>query len=171
MTRVKSSKRRLRSKERAARAARRIACVRKNWHHHVSRRLTDSAHTIVIEALRPKAMTAAGGAHKRGLNRVIRETGWGDLRRMLEYKAGAVVTVNPAYTSQTCAVCGNVDARSRRTQAVYLCVACGYVANADLNAARNILAAGSAAAGRGEAFGLPTSAIRQSAGETRTVSA
>ena len=84
---------------------------------------------------------------------------------MLAYKAGAVMTVNPAYTSQTCAECGNVDAKSRRTQAAYRCVACGYVANADLNAARNILAAGSVASGRGEATALAASAIRQSAGE------
>ncbi len=75
---------------------------------------------------------------KAGLNRVILETGWGELRRMLEYKAGAVVAVNPAYTRQTCAACGVIDAASRKTQAEFSCVACGHADNADLNAAREI---------------------------------
>jgi putative transposase len=43
------------------------------------------------------------------------------------------------YTSQTCAECGVVDARSRRDQARFVCTGCGHTTNADTNAAINIL--------------------------------
>ena len=46
--------------------------------------------------------------------------------------------VNPAYTSQTCHACGNVDRKSRVDQATYKCCACGIVVHADVNAALNI---------------------------------
>lgn len=49
-----------------------------------------------------------------------------------------LVYVDPAYTSQTCHACGNVDRKSRIDQATYKCCACGVVAHADVNAALNI---------------------------------
>ena len=59
---------------------------------------------------------------------------------------GRVEKVNPAYTSQRCSQCGTVDRRARASQAAFRCWSCGYFANADHNAARNI-AAGHAARG------------------------
>jgi putative transposase len=61
-----------------------------------------------------------------------------------------VVKVNPAYTSQTCTACKHVARESRESQAVFRCVACGHQAHADVNAAKNILAAGLAVPGRGD---------------------
>ena len=49
-----------------------------------------------------------------------------------------VVYVNPAYTSQTCSRCGHGEKANRQSQAKFLCVACGFSAHADLNAAENI---------------------------------
>lgn len=46
--------------------------------------------------------------------------------------------VGPKYTSQTCSRCGNVD-KGNRNGIAFKCTACGYEANADLNAAVNIL--------------------------------
>ena len=46
------------------------------------------------------------------------------------------------YTSQRCSVCGQVDPRSRESQAVFRCTSCSHAEHADVNAARNILAAG-----------------------------
>jgi IS605 OrfB family transposase len=91
-------------------------------------------------------------AAKAGLNRGIHKNGWGQLVERLEHKApGRVVKVNPAYTSQRCSACGHVAKDNRESQAVFLCVACGYTGNADVNAAINI-AAGHAVIARG---GLP----------------
>ena len=53
-----------------------------------------------------------------------------------------LVKVDPAYTSQTCSSCSNVDKASRIGQGTYICRACGVVANADVNAAVNIAARG-----------------------------
>ncbi len=118
--------------------------------HQHSRRLADTAHTVVVEDLNTKAMTrsakgtvAEPGRHvkqKAGLNRSILASNWGRLDHNLAYKAGALHRVNAAYTSQTCSVCGHVDKENRKTQATFKCVACGHSANADHNAALNILA-------------------------------
>ena len=53
-----------------------------------------------------------------------------------------MVEINPAYTSLQCSVCGYIARANRKGQAVFSCVACGHWSNADLNAARNILARG-----------------------------
>ena len=76
---------------------------------------------------------------KAGLNRAILASGWGIFARRLEYKAaGRVEKVNPAYTSQRCSACGHIAAESRKSQALFACVACHFTLNADVNAARNI---------------------------------
>jgi putative transposase len=86
---------------------------------------------------------------KAGLNRGILRSGWGLLVRRLEQKApGRVERVNAAFTSQRCSACGLVDAKSRKSQARFVCTACGYACHADVNAARNI-AAGHAVTARG----------------------
>ncbi|RYG85567.1 MAG: transposase, partial [Alphaproteobacteria bacterium] len=107
---------------------------------------------VAIEDLNIKAMTASakgsveqpgrGVRQKAGLNRSILAQGWGIFEQMLDYKlegtGGRLVYVPAPYTSQTCAECGVVDARSRESQAVFRCVACGHSDHADTNAARNI---------------------------------
>jgi transposase len=86
---------------------------------------------------------------KAKLNRGILRSGWGLLVRRLEEKApGRVEKVSPAYTSQRCSACGHIAAESRKSQALFACVACTFACNADVNAARNI-AAGHAVTARG----------------------
>ena len=86
---------------------------------------------------------------KAGLNRGILRSGWGLLVRRLEQKApGRVEKIKPAFTSQRCSACGHVDRKSRESQAYFVCTACGFTCNADVNAARNI-AAGHAVTARG----------------------
>ena len=118
--------------------------------HQASRKLADTAHTVVVEDLNTKAMTkSAKGTvakpgrnvkQKSGLNRSILASGWGSWERKLAYKAGDLRKVDPAYTSQRCSRCGHVDKSNRPSQAVFACGACGFRANADHNAAINILA-------------------------------
>ena len=86
---------------------------------------------------------------KAGLNRKILASAWTQLRQMLEYKAARVLDVDAAYTSQACHACGAIDPCSRRSQSEFKCAHCGYEGNADINAAINILARGTGAAGRG----------------------
>ena len=123
--------------------------------------LAERFETVALEDLKVKAMTrsAKGSieapgtrvAQKAGLNRAILATGWGELRAMFAYKATTTITVNPAYTSQTCPRCGHVAAENRRSQAHFQCTRCGFEDDADCNAAKNILTAGvsPAAARRG----------------------
>ena len=88
-------------------------------------------------------------AGKRMRSRIHRWA-WAQLQKFVEYKAQAVgirvVYVNPAYTSKTCAVCGNVGARSGHR---FSCSFCGRLAHSDRNAAQNI-------ASLGKVFSLPT---------------
>ena len=114
---------------------------------------------IRVEDLKIKNMTrSAKGTRcdpgrnvrqKAGLNREILRAGWGLLVRRLEEKApDRVEKIKPHYTSQRCSACGHVDGKSRESQAVFQCTACGFAGNADVNAARNI-AAGHAVTARG----------------------
>jgi putative transposase len=87
-----------------------------------------------------------GAAAKAGLNKSIRDAGWGIFLRVLSAKAESagrhVTAVDPRHTSQRCAECGHVAAGNRVTQAEFRCLACGHQTHADVNAARNILRAG-----------------------------
>ena len=101
------------------------------------------------DAQRPGSFFPNRRRARAGLNRSILANGWGELVRRLQDKApGRVERVNPAYTSQTCSVCGHCSPANRESQAVFRCVACGHQDNADVNAAKNILAAGLAVTGR-----------------------
>ena len=89
-------------------------------------------------------------AQKTGLNRGILKSGWGLLVGRLGQKApGRVEEVKAAYTSQTCNPCKHIAAQSRKSQATFVCVACGHSANADVNATRNN-AAGHGVTARGD---------------------
>ncbi|EDS5478564.1 IS200/IS605 family element transposase accessory protein TnpB [Salmonella enterica subsp. enterica] len=136
----------------------RIANVRRDYLHKVTTTISKSHAMIVIEDLRVSNMSksAAGTVcqpgrnvrAKSGLNRSILDQGWYEMRRQLEYKqlwrGGQVLAVPPAYTSQRCACCGHTEKENRQSQSKFRCQACGYTANADVNGARNILAAGHA---------------------------
>lgn len=98
---------------------------------------------------------------KAGLNRGILASGWGKLVKRLEDKApGRVIMVPAAYTSLRCSACGHLARENRESQPVFLCVACGFASNADVNASLNILAAGRAVAARG-GRGLPRPSNRE----------
>lgn len=87
---------------------------------------------------------------KSGLNRAILAKGWHQFALALSsaarYTGTTVVTVPAQHTSQRCSACGQVDPKSRESQAVFRCTTCSHAGHADVNAARNILAAGLAVA-------------------------
>lgn len=145
MTRRKrGSARYARARRRVASLSRRAARVRQDWLHRATTRICRDHGTVAIEALQTANMTkSGGGAAKTGLNRSILAQAWRTFENMLAYKleerGGALVKVNPAYTSQTCSDCGTVDRESRESQASFNCRHCGFRAHADHNAAINIL--------------------------------
>jgi putative transposase len=137
----------------------RITGRRKDWAEKASTGIARRFDVIRVEDLKIANMTrSASGTTanpsrnvraKAGLNREIMRSGWGLLVRRLQEKApGRVQKISPAYTSQRCSACGQVDANSRESQARFACTACGYACNADVNAAQNI-AAGHAVTARG----------------------
>jgi putative transposase len=132
---------------------------RRDWVEKTSTGIARRFDVVRVEDLKIDSMTRSAKGitgnpgrnvrAKAGLNREILRSGWGLLIRRLEEKApGRVEKINPAFTSQRCSACGQVDGKSRENQAGFRCTACGYVSNADVNAARNI-AAGHAVTVRG----------------------
>jgi putative transposase len=155
----RGSNRRGQVKHAIARLRARESDRRKDWAEKASTGIVRRFDLIRVEDLKIGNMTrsAKGTAQnpgrnvraKAGLNREILRSGWGPLVRRLQDKApGRVEKVKPQFTSQRCSACGQVDANSRESQARFVCTACGYACNADVNAARNI-AAGHAVTARG----------------------
>jgi putative transposase len=155
----RGSSRRKRVNQAIARLRARETDRRKDWAEKASTDITRRFDLIRVEDLQIANMTrSAKGTRenpgrnvrqKAGLNRGILASGWGLLvRRVGEKAPGRVEKINPAYTSQRCSACGQVDPKSRESQAVFRCTACGFACNADVNAAKNI-AAGHAVTARG----------------------
>jgi transposase len=155
----RGSSRRKRVNQAIARLRARETDRRKDWAEKASTDITRRFDLIRVEDLQIANMTrSAKGTRenpgrnvrqKAGLNRGILASGWGLLvRRVGEKAPGRVEKINPAFTSQRCSACGQVDPKSRESQAVFRCTACGFACNADVNAAKNI-AAGHAVTARG----------------------
>jgi putative transposase len=156
--RRKGSKNRAKAQKRLGEFHVRIARRRRDSIHKATTKLAKNHSLIVIEDLRVRAMTAsakgtleAPGRNvkaKSGLNRALLNVGFAEIRRQLEYKCpwygSKLMARNPAYSSQQCSDCGHTDPGNRPSQAVFRCLACGHFDNADVNAAKNILARGTA---------------------------
>ncbi|GGM71223.1 hypothetical protein GCM10007977_086300 [Dactylosporangium sucinum] len=142
----------------------RIRARRTDFAAQTAVQLVRNHEQVAVEDLHTRTMTASAKGtvaapgrnvrQKAGLNRAILGKGWGRFLLRLEHSAryhgATVVKVNPAYTSQRCSRCNLVDADSRKSQAEFACTGCGHRDNADVNAAKNVLAAGLAVTGRGD---------------------
>lgn len=136
----------------------RIGNARRDHLHKTTTAISKNHAVVVVEDLQVRNMSksAAGTAGqpgrnvnaKSGLNRSILDQGWFEFRRQLEYKqawrGGELLAVPPRNTSRTCPACGHVAAENRQTQAQFACVQCGFVENADVVGAINVLRAGHA---------------------------
>jgi putative transposase len=148
----KGSANRAKAKRKVARQHAQVRDARRDWLHKTSTDLVRRFDTIVIEDLNVAGMTRRGTASKRGLNRSICRTGWAELHRQLAYKterAGRRLLVCDRWypSSKTCSVCGHLLAILKLGTRAWVCPSCGNRHDRDLNAAKNILAAGLAAAG------------------------
>jgi putative transposase len=136
----------------------RIRDVRHDFLQKTTTEISKSHAVVVVEDLKTSNMSKSASGTKEtpgknvgaksALNRSILDQGWSEFRRQLEYKqlwrGGKVIAIQPQYTSQKCSNCGKTSADNRKSQAEFCCVFCGHQENADLNAAKNILAAGQA---------------------------
>jgi putative transposase len=116
---------------------------------------------IVIEDLAVKNMIRG-----RSLARAISDCGWGEFRRMLEYKAARagrrLIVIDRFYpSSKTCSACGHLLAELPLSMRAWDCPSCGTWHDRDINAAKNILAAGLAVTACGADVSHPgTSRVR-----------
>lgn len=112
--------------------------------HCLSKRIVAEAKesnlAIALENL--EGIRARCNNKGKRLRKLLGRWAFYDLRQKITYKAieagVRVVTVNPAYTSQTCSACGLIGSRRKHS---FKC-SCGFVCDADVNASRNIAAQG-----------------------------
>ncbi|GLY51956.1 RNA-guided endonuclease TnpB family protein [Lentzea sp. NBRC 102530] len=138
------SNNRLKAKAKVARAHRKIRNARQDFLHRTSTRLVRSADVIAIEDLNVRGMM-----RNRRLSHAIGDAGWGEFRRQLEYKcqrAGRTLVVVDRWfpSSKTCSQCGHLLAEMKLSARHWTCPGCRARHDRDLNAAKNILAAGRA---------------------------
>ncbi len=160
---AKGSANRGKTRQRHARLRAKEARRRQDFCVKTARQLAENNAVVVLEKLPTKNMTRRaqpvedpnnpshylpnGAASKSGLNKAILAKGWYRFEMALKsaarYTGTQVVKVPAALTSQRCSACGHVDPKSRESQAVFRCTHCSRPAeHADVNAAKNILAAG-----------------------------
>jgi putative transposase len=140
--------RRVKARERLARAKERQANARRDYAHKVARRLVNGADVIALEKLSLRAMTRSARGSigrpgrnvraKAGLNRRLLDSGFTLLRQLIvakaEEAARTVVEIAARFSSQECSHCGHVARESRRRRR-FCCVRCGNRNHADVNAA------------------------------------
>jgi putative transposase len=130
--RKRGSRRRDRARRLVARAHERAANVRRDHAHKTARSLVSRFGAIAVEDLNVKGL--AGGM----LARDVHDQGWGQFLAILADKAEeagrTLVAVDPRGTSQTCSECGTAVPSVR-----WHSCTCGYAADRDVNAARNVL--------------------------------
>lgn len=133
---VKGSNNRRKAVEKLGKAHKKVADTRKDFHFKTAKQLTDSHDLIAFEKLNIK------GLAKTRLAKSILDAGWGQFLSILQTKAEnaglLTVAVNPRNTSQNCSNCGHKVPKTLKDR-VHSCPKCGYTADRDVNAARNIL--------------------------------
>jgi putative transposase len=138
----KGSANRAKAAAKVARAHRKVRYARADFLHRASTRLVCQNDVIVIEDL-----AVANMVKNRRLARAISGSGWGEFRRQLEYKCQRygrrLIVIDRWYpSSKTCSACGHLLAELSLGTRHWTCPSCGARHDRDVNAAKNILAAG-----------------------------
>jgi putative transposase len=137
----KGSRNRDKARRKVAKVHARIADRRRDFLHKLTTRLVRENQTIVIEDLTMRNMVKNGR-----LARAIPDAAWTDMRSMLEYKCAwygrNLVAIDRWFpSSKLCSACGTIRDSLPLNVRTWTC-SCGAVHDRDVNAARNILAAG-----------------------------
>ena len=143
----RGSANRVKAKAKVARAHRKVRASRTDFLHRTSTALVRDHDVIVIEDLAVTNMV-----RNRSLAKAISDCAWGTFRQMLDYKAARagrhLIVIGRWYpSSKTCSACGHLLAALSLTTRTWQCPSCRTRHDRDINAAKNILAAGLAVAG------------------------
>lgn len=138
----KGSNNRDKARRKVARVHARITDRRRDHLHKVTTRLVRENQTVVIEDLNVRGMLSNGK-----LARAISDASWSEFRTMLEYKAAwygrEVIAVDQWFpSSKTCSACGRLAKSMPLNVRSWTCSGCETTHDRDVNAAKNILAAG-----------------------------
>jgi putative transposase len=110
---------------------------RRDHHFKTAKPYVDGYHRIVVEDLQITNMVK-----NHHVSKSIMDASWGAFLDILSAKAASagheVIRVNPRFTSQKCSRCGGIVQKSLSVR-THICPFCGYVADRDVNAAKNIL--------------------------------
>lgn len=136
------SKNRTKANVKVAKCYQTISNKRIDTLHKITTKLIRENQTIVMEDLAVKNMLKN---HK--LAHAISNSSWSMLRNMLEYKCkwyGRELKIIDRFfpSSKTCNHCGYIKQNLKLSERSWTCPICGSVLNRDINAAKNILAAG-----------------------------
>jgi IS605 OrfB family transposase len=134
------------ARRKVARLHARVTDARRDFHHQLSTRLIRDNQVVYLENLN----VAALGRSK--LAKSLHDVGWGQFTAMLAYKADlygrTVVRIDRwCPSSQQCSACGAKTGPKRQAGLkvrAWTCSVCAAAHDRDVNAARNILAAGRA---------------------------
>ncbi|MBR7671862.1 RNA-guided endonuclease InsQ/TnpB family protein [Streptomyces daliensis] len=141
---ARGSNNRAKARRKAARVHARIADRRRDLLHQLTTRLVRENQTLVIEDLTVRNMVK-----NHTLARAISDASWSEFRSMLEYKAAwygrEVVVVDRFFpSSKLCSTCGTLQEEMPLNVRTWTCEGCGTTHDRDVNAAKNLLAAGRA---------------------------
>ena len=133
---------RAKARAKVARAHRKVRASRADFLHRTSTRLVRDHDAIVIEDLAVQNML-----RNHSLARAISDSGWGEFRRQLQYKTARagrhLIVIDRFYpSSKTCSACGHLLKELSLSTRAWQCPSCGTRHDRDVNAAKNILAAG-----------------------------
>ena len=148
----KGSARRAKAKRKVARLHAKVADARKDFLHKLSTRLINENQVIAIESLAVSNMQK-----NRCLAKSISDASWSEFVRQLEYKAQwygrTLIGIDRWYpSSKRCSDCGHTVSKLPLSVREWVCPECGTIHDRDINAARNVLAAGLAVSAHGEAL-------------------
>lgn len=147
---AKGSANRKKAKLKVAKLHAKITDSRKDFLHKLSTRLVNENQVIAVETLAVSNMQK-----NRCLAKSIGDAGWAEFVRQLEYKAlwygRTLVGIDRWYpSSKRCSDCGHTAAKMPLKVREWTCTECGAIHDRDINAARNVLAAGLAVSALGE---------------------
>lgn len=147
----KGSARRAKAKRKVARLHAHIADARRDFLHKLSTRLIHENQVIAVETL-----AVANLQKNRCLAKSISDASWAEFLRQLAYKAQwygrTLIGIDRWYpSSKRCSDCGHTVAKMALSVRAWVCPDCGATHDRDVNAARNVLAAGLAVSAHGEA--------------------